>query len=225
MGFLKNILIKYNIISWRIFQKPLINSYKNEINNYTAFLKEHDDNFISTWLADAILFRVDLENEGTLPSLRLEDDSICPELIGLVPLWSSLQECLNVLGKSDNERTSFMILSLWYYTVLSLIKPDLLNDGKEMWNELKRGLKNTDDEIRRIIAKRYSDNPTPRMRAYDILRKLPPKQFNFQDACQNIIFQCDSCGQKLRIPLKTEPIRITCPSCKNVFICENGKKS
>ncbi len=158
-----------------IFQRFINNRYKKEIKNYTNFLNKKDDDFISTWLAEAILFRVDLENEGTLSSTKLEDGSICPELIGLVPLWSSLQECLNVLGKRDNERTSFMILSLWYYTVMSLIKPDLLNAGKEMWNELKRGLNNADREIRRIIVKRYSDNPTPRMRALDILKKLPPE--------------------------------------------------
>jgi len=159
-----------------LFQRFLNKKYKKEIKNYTNFLKEHGDDFISTWIAEAILFRVDLENEGTLPSTRLEDGTICPELIGLVPLWGSLQECLNLLNKKDNERTSYMVLSLWYYTVLSLIKPDLLNEGKDMWNELKRGLKNADSELKRIIAKRYSDNSSPRMRAFDILKEVPPKQ-------------------------------------------------
>lgn len=158
------------------FQRLLNKKYKKEINNYINFLNKQGDNFISTWVAEAILFRVDLENEGTLSSTKLEDGSICPGLIGLVPLWCSLQECLNVLSKQDNERTSYMILSLWYYTVLSLIKPDLLNEGKKMWNELKRGLKNTDSEIKRIIAKRYSDNSSSIMRAFDILKELPPKK-------------------------------------------------
>ena len=168
MGLLKNILIKYNVSSWGIFQKPLINNYKKEINNYTDFLKEHDDNFITTWLAEAILFRVDLENEGTLPSTRLEDGTISPELIGLVPLWSSLEDCRSLLSKDDKQFTRYMVLSLWYYTVLCLIKPDLVNEGKDMWHELGRGLKNTNNELKRLISKRY-DDPSPRMRAFDIL--------------------------------------------------------
>ena len=175
MGLLKKILIKYNVSSWGFFKRLLIKNYEKEIKNYTNFLKEHDDDFITTWLAEAILFRVDLENEGTLPLTRSEDGSICPELIGLVPLWSSLQECLNLLNKKDNEYTSYMILSLWYYTVLCLIKPALVNEGKDMWRELERGLKNTNSELKRIIAKRY-DDPSPRMRAFDILNELPPKQ-------------------------------------------------
>jgi len=206
-----------------IFQKPLINNYKKEINDYTNFLKEHDDNFITTWLAEAILFRVDLENEGTLPSTRLDDGTISPELIGLVPLWSSLQECLNLLSKKDNERTSYMILSLWYYTVLSLIKPELQDEGLDMWYELERGLKNGNTELKRLVDKKYND-PSPRMRAFDILKKLPPKQLNIHGVSQYIIFQCESCGQKLRVPVKTEPLKITCPSCKNIFFFENGKK-
>jgi hypothetical protein len=157
------------------FNNILIKQYKKEVNNYTNFLKEHNDDFIATWLAEAILFRIDLENEGTLPSTKLEDGSICTELIGLVPLWSSLQDCLNLLKKKETEYTSYMILSLWYYTTLCLIKPALVNDGKEMWHELGRGLKNTNSELRRIIAKRY-DDPSPRLRAFDILNELPPKQ-------------------------------------------------
>jgi len=223
MGFFRNILIKKNVSSMGIFQKPLINNYKKEINDYTNFLKEHDDNFITTWLAEAILFRVDLENEGTLPSTRLDDGTISPELIGLVPLWSSLQECLNLLSKKDNERTSYMILSLWYYTVLSLIKPELQDEGLDMWYELERGLKNGNTELKRLVDKKYND-PSPRMRAFDILKKLPPKQLNIHGVSQYIIFQCESCGQKLRVPVKTEPLKITCPSCKNIFFFENGKK-
>ena len=175
LGLLKNILIKYNVSSWSFLQKLLINNYEKEIKNYTNFLKEHDDDFITTWLAEAILFRVDLENEGPLPSTKSADGSICPELIGLVPLWTSLQEWLTLLSKKDKEFTSYMVLSLWYYTVLCLIKPVLVNQGKEMWHELGRGMKNTNGELKRIIAKRYND-PAPRLRAFDILNELPPKQ-------------------------------------------------
>lgn len=159
MGFFENILTK---------------NYKKEINNYINFLKNQGDDFISTFLAEAILFRVDLENEGTLPSTKLQDGSICPELIGLVPLWSSLEECIKTL-KKNNEKTSYMVLNLWYFTVLSLIKPDLLNEGKDMWNELSRGLKNANIELKRIINKRYHNDPSSRMRAFKILNILPPE--------------------------------------------------
>jgi hypothetical protein len=175
LGLLKKLLIKSNVSSWGFFQRLLINNYEKEIINYTKYLKEHDDDFIATWLAEAILFRVDLENEGTLPSTVSADGSICPELIGLAPLWASLEECRNMLNKKDKEYTSYMILSLWYFTVLCLIKPALANQGKHMWHELGRGLKNTKNELKRIIAKRY-DDPSPRLRAFDILNELPPKK-------------------------------------------------
>ena len=224
MGLLKNILIKYDVSLWGIFRKLLINNYKKEVNKYTNFLKEHDDNFITTWLAEAILFRVDLENEGTLSSTRLEDGTISPELIGLVPLWSSLEDCRSQLSRDAKELTGYMILSLWYYTVLCLIKPDLVNEGKDMWHELERGLKNANIELKRLIVKRY-DDPSTRIRAFDILNELPPKQLNDSGFSKYIYFQCESCGQKLRIPIKKEPLKITCPTCKNIFFIENGKKT
>ena len=36
--------------------------------------------------------------------------------------------------------------------------------------------------------------------------------------------QCQNCEQKLRIPIKKKPLKITCPSCKNIFHFQNGKK-
>lgn len=38
------------------------------------------------------------------------------------------------------------------------------------------------------------------------------------------IFQCENCGQKLRIPLRNGLLKITCPSCKNKFYFQNGKR-
>ena len=39
------------------------------------------------------------------------------------------------------------------------------------------------------------------------------------------IFQCQDCGQKLRIPIKNKLLKITCPSCKNTFHFQNGEKA
>ncbi len=40
----------------------------------------------------------------------------------------------------------------------------------------------------------------------------------------NSIFQCEHCGQKLRFPIKTELLKITCTSCKNTFHFQKGKR-
>ena len=39
------------------------------------------------------------------------------------------------------------------------------------------------------------------------------------------IFKCIQCKQKLRIPIKKELLKITCPSCDNIFHFQNGKKT
>lgn len=38
-------------------------------------------------------------------------------------------------------------------------------------------------------------------------------------------FHCQNCGQKLRIPIKKELLKITCPSCKNTSLFINGNKT
>lgn len=37
------------------------------------------------------------------------------------------------------------------------------------------------------------------------------------------IFPCEHCGQKLRTPIKEELLKVTCPSCKNIFHFIDGK--
>ena len=38
------------------------------------------------------------------------------------------------------------------------------------------------------------------------------------------IVPCENCGQKLRVPQKDKMLKITCPSCKNIFYFKNGEK-
>ncbi|MCK5681822.1 J domain-containing protein [bacterium] len=45
-----------------------------------------------------------------------------------------------------------------------------------------------------------------------------------QDNHDYTIFNCQQCNQKLRIPLKKEPLKITCTSCKSRFHFQYGKK-
>jgi Zn finger protein HypA/HybF involved in hydrogenase expression len=49
--------------------------------------------------------------------------------------------------------------------------------------------------------------------------------YNEQKGINYNIFQCQDCGQKLRIPIKKELLKITCPSCKNTFHFQNGEKA
>jgi hypothetical protein len=38
------------------------------------------------------------------------------------------------------------------------------------------------------------------------------------------VFQCQHCRQNLRIPIKKELLKITCPTCKNIFHFQDGMK-
>ncbi len=38
------------------------------------------------------------------------------------------------------------------------------------------------------------------------------------------IFMCESCGQKLRIPLRETLLKVTCPSCRETCYVRDGKR-
>jgi uncharacterized protein YbaR (Trm112 family) len=51
------------------------------------------------------------------------------------------------------------------------------------------------------------------------------KRSNNIDRSNCIIFQCENCTQKLRIPIKNKLLKITCPVCKKIFYFHDGKQT
>ena len=55
-------------------------------------------------------------------------------------------------------------------------------------------------------------------------KRKSAEKFSKLNQSEQDIFQCVSCGQKLRFPIKKELLKITCTSCKNTFHFQNGKR-
>lgn len=58
-----------------------------------------------------------------------------------------------------------------------------------------------------------------------VIKDKEPKQPNERGGGEYIVFKCESCGQKLRVPPRKERLKITCPACYNVFLFQNGKRT
>ena len=53
-------------------------------------------------------------------------------------------------------------------------------------------------------------------------KRKSAEKFSKLNQSEQDIFQCESCGQKLRFPIKKELLKITCTSCKNSYHFQNG---
>ena len=87
------------------------------------------------------------------------------------------------------------------------------------------------DELDKILKQEKSnqqnDNTNETQRSSELKEDNKSDLHIRSDDCGNnhMIIQCESCSQKLRIPIKKEPLKITCPSCKNIFSFHNADKT
>ncbi len=155
------------------FQKIVNYGYKKEISYLIKTLSELTDDELSEILARSLLLRIDLEIEGTVPTVKDNDGVVISELIGLVPLWSAYTQCISMV---KGNFTVTVYLKIWYFSVLALIKPDLIVDGVRLWDELSRGLPNINQKLTKLLNEKESPHPHElRMRVFKVLELLPPK--------------------------------------------------
>jgi len=164
------------------FRRSVVKSYERDIFGYIHGLQNLDDKQMGKWLAEAILLRVDLENEGSLPTVMLDDGSISSLLSSKLPLIaSSLYEGIKVLQKDKNpsSRITEEFLWLWFYSIQTLLKPELRKLGQEMWAELSRGIPYITAELKKLVARSEEEKlglPSgSRRRVFEVLNHLPPE--------------------------------------------------
>jgi hypothetical protein len=165
-----------------LFRRFLIKSYERDISRFFDFLKKMDDNQMGQFLAEAITIRVDLEAEGFLPTIVLDDGSISPHFHYLPFYCEQVQKAINQLKNRDKSPSTLIqvfALEVWLYSLYTLLKPELKEMGQQMWIELKRGMPHVRAELEKIIAKNKEvENgllPGSRRRVFEILAHLPPR--------------------------------------------------
>ena len=141
-----------------------------------------DDCQMGQFLAEAITIRIDLETEGFLPTTILDDGSISPHFHDLTYYWRQLKNGIKQLrkrGKSPSIFIQVFALEVWFYSLQTLLKPELKEMGQQMWTELKRGMPHARAELEKITAKNreveYGLPSGSRSRVFEILNHLPPK--------------------------------------------------
>lgn len=164
------------------FRRILVNHYVSEISKLIDFLQKLNDNQMGQFLAEAITIRVDLESEGFLPTLELDDGSISPHIDMLPFYWTQLEKGIKQLKKRDKSSSTLiqvLALEVWLYSIHILLKPELKDLGQQMWRELNRGTAYAHDELEKIVAKNkeveYRLPPGSRKRVFHILEHLPPE--------------------------------------------------
>lgn len=165
-----------------LFRRFLIKSYEKDISRFIDFLKKVDDNQMGGFLAEAITIRVDLETEGFLPTIELDDGSISPHIHKLPFYWGQLQKAIEQLKKRDKTPSTIMqvfALEIWFYSIQTALKPELSDMRQQMWLELKRGMPYVRAALERITAQNAEVTlglPSgSRRRVFEILEQLPPK--------------------------------------------------
>lgn len=166
-----------------LFTQFLIKSYEKDIARFIDFLKKLNDTLMGGCLAEAITIRVDLENEGFLPTIKLNDGGISPRIHMLPFYLSQLQKAIAQLKKREkNPSTLAQVLALevWLYSIQTALKPELSEMRQQMWLELKRGMPYVRIALEKITAQNSEITlglPSgSRSRVFEILEHLPPKK-------------------------------------------------
>jgi len=59
----------------------------------------------------------------------------------------------------------------------------------------------------------------------NVIDEIEEKQKKEKTNNDHVIFQCHSCNQKMRVPIRNNLIEVSCPKCKNIFYFHNGKET
>lgn len=164
-----------------LIRKLAVRGYANELNKMIAALNKLNNEQIARILIYSVWLRALLEIEGNLSTIKKETGELEPELHKYPILLQEIEKWISILNKEGYQHRAFS-LSIWVHTLRCIIRPELSNLTKQMWDILMRDKENwegllnqiRDEDIQSGIEHKIVMKAEHHAKA--ILKALPPKQ-------------------------------------------------
>jgi hypothetical protein len=166
-----------------LIRKLAVKGYSKELKQMLNDLSRLNTEQVARILIMAVWLRATLAIEGNLSTIENENRELDPELHSYPIILKEIEEWISIFNKEGLQHRSFTFL-IWVHTLRCIIRPELSDLTKEMWDILLRTKPNWD---RLLIEFRDADIqagiPSDEVVSIEryakaILQCLPPKQLS-----------------------------------------------
>ena len=169
-----------------IIRKLAVKSYNKELSRLINTVQKWDEEKVAIFLIYSVWLRSILQIEGHINALKhldpqKSDTDLDPELHAYPIMLGDFTNATNFFDKKG-ENSKSIVLRLWIHTLRSIIRPELNNEIKILWEIILKSKKYWDEKLDFIynediqsgIEKQFVENTKDLSKK--ILDCLPPKQ-------------------------------------------------
>lgn len=166
-----------------LIRKLAVKGYSKELKQMLNDLSKLSTEQVARILIMAVWLRANLAIEGNLSTIENENGDLNPELHSYPIILKEIEEWISIYNKKGLQHRSFTFL-IWVHTLRCIIRPELSDLAKQMWDILLRSKPNwerlviefRDGDIQAGIP--HDEVVSTERYAKAILQCLPPKQLS-----------------------------------------------
>jgi len=169
-----------------IIRKLAVRSYRKNLIKFVDILSSLNEDKSATFLIYSVWLRSILQNEGHINPIKYLDSpniniDLEPELHAYPFMLKDFESTIRFLDK-QGETSKSSALSLWVHTLRGIIRPELNDEIKNLWQLIIKSKRYWNEKLESIykedislgIEKEFVENTLKLSK--EIIKCLPPKQ-------------------------------------------------